>query len=73
MSAADRSSAVVGESIDRGEHPLLDLRVEPLEVSVRAPFKLDRPAGKPIAELRPVTRTGLAANALLDGGAISQP
>ena len=35
------SSWVVGESPDRAEHPLLDLRVKSFEILVGAPFELD--------------------------------
>lgn len=37
------SSWVVGESPDRAEHPLLDLRVKSVEILVGAPFELDGP------------------------------
>jgi hypothetical protein len=37
------SSWVVGESPDRAEHPLLDLRVKSFEILVGAPFELDGP------------------------------
>ena len=37
------SSRVFGESPDRAEHPLLDLRVESFEILLSTPFELNRP------------------------------